>query len=241
MITRRIREFNVYCEMQACTFKLDQLKFKPKGVIFSGGPSSVYDKDAPHVDPAVWEMGVPILGICYGLQEIAWTLGGKVAPCDHREYGHANLIVDGDRKSKLFDGLSGEMSVWMSHGDQLSKIPDGFRVVAHTPSAPFAGIDNEEKQIWAIQFHPEVTHTPMGKTLLKNFVDICGCKPSWNMESFVDKEIERIRAVVGPTAQVIGAVSGGVDSTVAAAIMHKAIGDRFVLLKITDVVVSMPF
>ncbi|KAK9712693.1 GMP synthase (glutamine-hydrolyzing) [Basidiobolus ranarum] len=232
LITRRIREVGVYCELLPCTQKISELPFKPKGVILSGSPYSVYDTDAPHVDPAVFDLGVPVLGICYGLQEITWVNGGKVAPCDHREYGHAMLnITKHDEHpfiDRLFNTLEGQMQVWMSHGDQLSEPPKGYRVIGNTTTAPFAAIANEEKHIFGIQFHPEVTHTPQGKVLLKNFViDICECESNWTMETFIDKEIERIRKIVGPTAQVVGAVSGGVDSTVAAKLMTEAIGDRF--------------
>jgi len=226
LITRRVRELGVYCELQACTYKIDDLNFKPKGIILSGGPYSVYDDVSPHMDKKVWELGVPVLGICYGLQEIAWDLGGEVAPCESREYGHADIKIVAE--NRLFKGLGEDMKVWMSHGDQLKKIPEGFRVIAKTGTAPFAGIDNEEKNIYGIQFHPEVTHTPRGKELLKNFViDICGAQANWSMSSFIDREISRIRNLVGPTAQVIGAVSGGVDSTVASKIMTLAIGDRY--------------
>ncbi|KAJ3090680.1 GMP synthase (glutamine-hydrolyzing), partial [Quaeritorhiza haematococci] len=229
LIARRIRELGVYCELLACTIKISELKFKPKGVILSGGPFSVYDADAPHVDPEVWNLNVPVLGICYGLQEIAWSRGGKVAPADKREYGHADIHVTAT-DSKLFASIppSEDLHVWMSHGDQLSALPDGFRVVASTPTAPFAAIDNEALRAYGIQFHPEVTHTPMGQVLLKNFVvGVCEAKANWTMESFVEKEIARIKAIVGPTAQVVGAVSGGVDSTVAARLMSLAIGGRF--------------
>lgn len=158
---------------------------------------------------------------------MAWQLGGEVVPCDHREYGHANLSVQ-IPNNPLFTDVPDEISVWMSHGDQLRKAPEGFEVIAKTPTAPLAAIQNTARSFFGLQFHPEVTHTPQGKQLLKNFViNICKCAPGWTMSSFIDKEIERIRTLVGPTAQVIGAVSGGVDSTVAAALMNRAIGDRF--------------
>ncbi|KNC99320.1 GMP synthase (glutamine-hydrolyzing) domain-containing protein [Spizellomyces punctatus DAOM BR117] len=226
LIARRIRELGVYCELLACTVKIADLKFKPKGVVLSGSPYSVYDVDSPHVDPALWTLGVPILGICYGLQEIAWTKGGKVEPHDKREYGKADIQIRPG--SRLFAGLPNDLTVWMSHGDQLSQAPEGFKPVAYTATSPYTAIEKEEEQIYGIQFHPEVTHTPKGSAILRNFaIGICGANANWTMASFVDKEIERIRNVVGPTAQVIGAVSGGVDSTVAAMIMSKAIGDRF--------------
>ncbi|KAI8589203.1 class I glutamine amidotransferase-like protein [Geranomyces variabilis] len=226
LIARRIRELGVYCELLACTVKMSELKFKPKGIILSGSPYSVYDADSPHVDKAVWEMGCPILGICYGLQEIAWNNGGKVEPHDKREYGKATIQIQPG--SQLFAGLPNDITVWMSHGDQLSKPPTGFVPVAHTPTSPYTAIEKHDSRIYGIQFHPEVTHTPQGSAILRNFaIGICKANANWTMASFVDKEIERIRNVVGPTAQVIGAVSGGVDSTVAAMIMSKAIGDRF--------------
>ncbi|KAI8825731.1 uncharacterized protein EV422DRAFT_583177 [Fimicolochytrium jonesii] len=226
LIARRIRELGVYCELLACTVKVSELKFKPAGIILSGSPYSVYDKDAPHVDPAIWGLGLPILGICYGLQEIAWTKGGKVEPHDKREYGKATIQIQPE--NQLFAGLTNDITVWMSHGDQLSQPPAGFTSVAHTATSPFTAIEKHDERIYGLQFHPEVTHTPEGSIILKNFViGICNATPNWTMASFVDKEIERIRNVVGPTAQVIGAVSGGVDSTVAAMIMSKAIGDRF--------------
>ncbi|KAA1477179.1 GMP synthase [Dentipellis sp. KUC8613] len=231
LITRRCRELNVYAELMPCTQKLKDLKWKPKGIILSGSPYSVYDPDSPHVDPGVFELGVPILGICYGLQEIAWNLKGKVAKCDHREYGFAQVHVDksdGGSVSALFKDLGDELQVWMSHGDQLSELPPDFHVVGHTKTAPFAAIAHNSKPIYGIQFHPEVTHSPRGREVIGRFVlDICGCKPNWTMEEFIGKEIARIRDICGPKGRVIGAVSGGVDSTVAAKLMHEAIGDRF--------------
>ncbi|KAJ3415158.1 GMP synthase (glutamine-hydrolyzing) [Chytridiales sp. JEL 0842] len=238
LIARRVRELGVYCELLACTVKMTDVKFKPKGVILSGGPYSVYDEGSPHMDSAVWDLGVPVLGICYGLQEIAHTMGGKVVKCDKREYGKAEIDVV--TKSKLFEGVD-HPTVWMSHGDQLAAMPEGFEVVAKTASAPLAAIQNEAKRTYGIQFHPEVTHTPQGKILIENFVvNICGvAKGAWSMKSFIDTEIERIRSIVGPTAQVIGAVSGGVDSTVAAKLMDMAIGDRFHAILVDNGVMRM--
>ncbi|KAH9052901.1 GMP synthase [Lactarius deliciosus] len=234
LITRRCRELNVYAELMPCTQKVKELGWKPKGVILSGSPYSVYDSDSPHVDPDVFELGVPILGICYGLQEIAWNLGGKVARCDHREYGSARVQISkfgtGGSSSvdALFEGLGDEMEVWMSHGDQLSAPPPEFHIIGHTKSAPFAAVAHNSKPLYGIQFHPEVTHSPRGKEVISRFVlNICGCKSDWTMEEFIGKEIARIREICGDTGRVIGAVSGGVDSTVAAKLMHEAIGDRF--------------
>ncbi|KAF7512212.1 GMP synthase (glutamine-hydrolyzing) [Endocarpon pusillum] len=233
LITRRLRELNVYSEMLPCTQKLTELPFKPKGVILSGGPYSVYEANAPHVDPALFELGVPILGICYGLQELAWHHGKNVLAGEKREYGHAYLTIERHSESeehidRLFMGMEKEMEVWMSHGDKLSKLPDNFHPIASTSNAPFAGIASTSKPYFGIQFHPEVTHTPKGRQVISNFaIEICKARPDWTMEKFVDKEIERIRVMVGKKGQVIGAVSGGVDSTVAAKLMQEAIGDRF--------------
>ncbi|EPQ52894.1 hypothetical protein GLOTRDRAFT_131817 [Gloeophyllum trabeum ATCC 11539] len=233
LITRRCRELNVYAELMPCTQKVKDLKWKPKGIILSGSPYSVYDNDAPHVDPEVFEMDVPVLGICYGLQEMAWNLKGKVAKCDHREYGFAKVQVQkvGNGNSSvdaLFEGLGDEMEVWMSHGDQLSEMPTDFHIIGRTQTAPYAAIAHNSKPFYGIQFHPEVSHSPRGKEVIGRFVlNICGCKSNWTMEEFIGKEIARIREICGPKGRVIGAVSGGVDSSVAAKLMHEAIGDRF--------------
>ena len=206
--------------------KIAELSWKPKGIILSGGPYSVYAEDAPHVDHDVFKLGVPILGICYGMQELAWINGKGVARGDKREYGPATLNVE-DPECSLFKGVD-HSQVWMSHGDKLHALPTGFKVVATSDNSPYCGISNEAERIYGIQFHPEVTHTAEGKKLLKNFaVDICQANTNWSMENFIDTEIARIRKLVGPTAEVIGAVSGGVDSTVGAKIMKEAIGDRF--------------
>lgn len=234
LITRRMRELNIYCEMLPCTQKIAELDFKPKGIILSGGPYSVYEEGAPHADPAVFDLGVPIMGICYGLQEIAYRADNKnVVAGEKREYGHATLKVTKHtgkqaHVDRLFEGLEKDMEVWMSHGDKLGKLPEDFVVIAESGNSPFAGIAHQEKELYGIQFHPEVTHTKKGTQLLKNFaVDICKAEQKWTMSAFIGQEIERIRALVGEKGQVIGAVSGGVDSTVAAKLMHEAIGDRF--------------
>lgn len=233
LITRRLRELNVYSELLPCTQRIADLPFKPKGVILSGGPYSVYSPDAPHVDPEVFNLNVPMLGICYGLQEIAWHFGKNVLAGEKREYGHAALQIQRHsgkqvHVDRLFEGLQDDMEVWMSHGDKLSNLPDGFLTVATTQNAPFAGIAHDEKEYYGIQFHPEVTHTPRGKELVKNFaVNICEAQQNWTTGAFVDKKIAQIRGLVGDKAQVIGAVSGGVDSSVAAKLMQQAIGDRF--------------
>lgn len=233
LITRRLRELHVYSELLPCTHKLSELSWKPKGIILSGGPYSVYEDGAPHVDPTVFELGVPILGICYGLQEIAWQHGKAVLAGVKREYGKAALKIKRNVTSafhidQLFKGLDDDMLVWMSHGDKLSHLPPGFLTIATTPNAPFAGVAHETKPYFGIQFHPEVTHTQRGVELLKNFaIDLCKAEANWTMNAFVDQEVERIRALVGEKGQVIGAVSGGVDSSVASKLMQRAIGDRY--------------
>ncbi|KAF7947393.1 hypothetical protein EAE96_008481 [Botrytis aclada] len=232
LITRRLRELNVYSEMLPCTQKLADLEWKPKGIILSGGPYSVYEEGAPHVDPAFFELGVPILGICYGMQEIAYRISkDNVIAGTAREFGHADLKakkIDNGHVDQLFTGLEDDVKVWMSHGDKLSALPDGFHTIATTANSEYAAIAHESQHIYGLQFHPEVTHTENGIQLLKNFaVGICGARTNWTMAKFVDQEIARIRTLVGEKGQVLGAVSGGVDSTVAAKLMHEAIGDRF--------------
>ncbi|KAL6910527.1 class I glutamine amidotransferase-like protein [Trichoderma evansii] len=231
LILRRLRALSVYAEMLPCTAKLAELPWKPKGIVLSGGPSSVYDEGSPHVDPAVFELGVPILGICYGCQEIAWQTNSKnVARGTAREYGHADVTIHkvDSHADRLFAGLGETMHAYMSHFDKLVRLPEGFVVVAKTANSEFAGIAHQTKPIFGVQFHPELEHTPRGSELLRNFsVDICGAQPNWVMSDFVEQEITRIRKLVGDKAQVIGAVSGGVDSTVAAKLMTEAIGDRF--------------
>ena len=221
------------------------LSFKPNGVILSGGPYSVYEANAPHVDPAVFELNVPILGICYGLQELAWHYGKNVLAGEKREYGHARLEIvqhpeSSEHVGRLLQGVTDDMNVWMSHGDKLSKLPDNFCAIASTSNSPFAGIASLSQPYFGIQFHPEVTHTAEGRRILSNFaVQICKACQDWTMEKFVDQEIDRIRKLVGESDQVIGAVSGGVDSTVAAKLMHEAIGRRFHAVLVDNGVLRM--
>ncbi len=224
LIARRIREFNVFSVVLPCTVPLEQVQdLKPKGIILSGGPCSVYDTDAPAADPAVLQLGLPILGICYGLQFMAHHLGGKVESAASREYGHAEVTLV--KETPLFAGLPGTMDVWMSHGDHASQLPAGFELIAETANAT-AGIENAEKKMWAVQFHPEVAHTRQGMELLKNFViGICGAEPDWTPEHFIQSTIERVKAQVGSGHAICG-LSGGVDSSVAAVLVSKAIGDR---------------
>ncbi len=232
LIARRIREFNVFSVVLPCTVPLEQVKaLKPKGVILSGGPCSVYDADAPAADPAVLAMGAPVLGICYGLQFVVHHLGGKVESAPAREYGHAQVSVVNE--TPLFRGLPETMDVWMSHGDEAKALPEGFVLTAKTSNA-VAGIANEERRIWAVQFHPEVAHTPQGMALLKNFcLDICGAKQDWTPEHFIQATVERVRAQVGDGHAICG-LSGGVDSSVAAVLVAKAIGNRLTCIFVNN-------
>ncbi|MGI6455630.1 MAG: glutamine-hydrolyzing GMP synthase [bacterium] len=226
LIARRIRELGVYCELHPCTTSAKEVqKLNPKGIILSGGPYSVYQNDAPHADPDIWKLNVPILGICYGLQEMTLHFRGEVAAGERREYGHAELAVI--QPNPLFASLPEQMQVWMSHGDKVHEIPAGFIDIARTANSNHAAVFNPELNYYGIQFHPEVSHTPQGKVILQNFVhNICHCRNDWSMGSFVEEVIARIRAQVGKST-VIGAISGGVDSTVAALLMDRAIGDQF--------------
>ena len=225
LIARRIREQNVFSVVLPCTAALDEIKsYAPAGIILSGGPSSVYDQDAPAADPRVFSLGLPVLGICYGLQLMTHVLGGKVRPADKREYGHATVeILDG---SRLFTGLPKVLSVWMSHGDTAMELPQGFRLIGKTPNA-VAAIENPERKMFAVQFHPEVHHTTLGTEILKNFaLEICGVTPNWTAQHFVDATVAQVRETVGTEGRAICGLSGGVDSSVAAVLVHRAIGDR---------------
>jgi GMP synthase (glutamine-hydrolysing) len=228
LIARRVREAGVYCEVYPCTASIERIKaFAPKGIIFSGGPSSVYEHAAPTVDKTVFDLGVPIFGICYGEQLICDLLGGRVSPGTTREFGRAEVEVT--HACSLFEGVwqkATKYPVWMSHGDKVDALPEGFAVTATSPGAPYAAIANEARRIYAVQFHPEVAHTPDGAKLITNFVRrICGCEGDWSMKAFREEEISRIRAKVG-TDKVICGVSGGVDSLVAAKLIHEAIGEQ---------------
>ncbi|CUU06162.1 GMP synthase (glutamine-hydrolysing) [Candidatus Thermokryptus mobilis] len=233
LIARRIRELGVFSEIQRFDFPIDEiLKLKPKGIILSGGPSSVYEDGAPQVDEKLFELGIPVLGICYGLQLIAYKLGGIVDKFAKREYGKAVLRVIKD--DDLFYGFNSQSVVWMSHGDALIKEPDGFEVIAWTDNSPICAIRNKDKKIYGVQFHPEVAHTERGDEILRNFVyKICGCKGEWNAEFFIEREIEEIRKIVGDE-KVICAVSGGVDSTVLALLLSRAIGENLIAIFIDN-------
>jgi GMP synthase (glutamine-hydrolysing) len=228
LIARRVRELKVFSAVLPCTASLDEIKaYRPAGIILSGGPSSVNDQDAPVADERVLATGLPILGICYGFQYIAHKLGGKVRPAPRREYGHAEVsVVHG--KSRLFRDLPESLNVWMSHGDEAIELPAGFKVVARSGNA-LAAIEDEPRRIWAVQFHPEVHHTRQGIDILRNFViDICGARGEWTPQHFIDGTIRQVRETVGEEGRVICALSGGVDSAVAATLVNKAIGRRLV-------------
>ncbi|HEY7726285.1 MAG TPA: glutamine-hydrolyzing GMP synthase [Anaeromyxobacteraceae bacterium] len=225
LIARRLRELGVYCEIHACTMGAEAMRaWRPRGVVLSGGPASVLAEGSPRVDPAVWALGVPVLGICYGLQLIAHELGGHVDRSAHREYGPA--AIEARTGSPLFQGLPERLDVWMSHGDRVEALPPGFEPVASTPSAPFAAVESRARRIFGVQFHPEVVHTPRGKDILRNFaLGICGCSGSWSMRGYAGEAVERIRDQVRD-GHAICALSGGVDSAVAALLVHRALGDR---------------
>jgi GMP synthase (glutamine-hydrolysing) len=227
LIARRVREQGVYCEIVPFHLALEKILEKnPKGVILSGGPNSVYEADAPQVDADFYrEIKAPILGICYGMQLLAKDLDGEVVPSDVRGYGRAQLKV-ASGKTRLFDELPFELDVWMSHGDHVVRMPNGFHATATTGEI-LTAIENDERRIYAVQFHPEVAHTPLGKEILRNFLfNICECRGDWTPAQFIHEEIEKIRRTVGETDRVVCGLSGGVDSTVAAALVHEAIGER---------------
>ncbi|MGE7624334.1 glutamine-hydrolyzing GMP synthase [Viridibacillus sp. NPDC096237] len=225
LITRRIREFGVYSELHAHTITAEELKaMNATGIIFSGGPNSVYDENAFHIDEEIFNLGLPILGICYGMQLMTHALGGKVEKAAHREYGKAEIQVLND--NALFGELPKEQVVWMSHGDLVTVTPEGFETIATSASCPIAAMANAERKFYAVQFHPEVRHSVYGNDLLRQFVfDVCNAKGDWSMESFVEIEIQKIREQVGDK-KVLCALSGGVDSSVVAVLIHKAIGDQ---------------
>jgi GMP synthase (glutamine-hydrolysing) len=233
LIARRIREQNVFSVVLPCTAPLAEIQsYKPIGIILSGGPSSVYDADAPAADPGLLKLDAPMLGICYGLHFIVHHMGGKVRTAPKREYGHADVAIE-DRSSQLFAGLPESMHVWMSHGDEALELPAGFHRTAATSNA-LAGIENAERRIWAVQFHPEVHHTPLGKDLLKNFVfAICLARGDWTPAHFIESTVASIRQKVGK-GHVICGLSGGVDSSVAAVLVHKAIGSQLTCIFVNN-------
>ncbi len=226
LIARRVREQGVYCEIQPYRIGLDQIRaFNPKGIILSGGPSSVGDQGAPSLDPGAFELGVPVLGICYGQQLMAKLLGGVVSPSSHREFGSADVEITEEKE--LFHGFKGRrLRVWMSHGDRVERLPEGFSSIGSSPGSPYAAIAHAKRPLYGVQFHPEVVHTPDGAALLGNFVRrICGCRTDWNMASYLEQVVPEIRKKVGG-GRVMCALSGGVDSAVAAVLVHQAVGDQ---------------
>jgi GMP synthase (glutamine-hydrolysing) len=232
LIARRVRENHVYCEIHPCTLSLEAIAaIAPKAIILSGGPQSVYGVDSPKSDPGLFDLGVPVLGICYGEQLMALQLGGKVEPSSEREYGPARLTVSEPVGIlEPFDAKE-ELSVWMSHGDRLTQLPTGFRTIGSSPNAPLAAIADPIRKFYGIQFHPEVVHTPRGAEILSAFLfDVAGLEPSWTPGSFVDEAVAAIAARVGPNERAICGLSGGVDSSVAAILCHKALGDRLVCI-----------
>lgn len=225
LIARRVRECGVYCEVKSYKTPIDEIKAKnPKGIIFTGGPNSVYDENSPHIGKEIFELGVPVLGICYGCQLMAYTLGGKVSSCVTSEYGKTETVYD--NSSLLFKGLPEKAISWISHTDFVSEIPEGFKVSAHTADCPVAAYENAEKKLYAVQFHPEVNHTENGCKMIDSFVkNVCGCVGDWTMGNYAKTAIEDIRNRVG-NGKVLLALSGGVDSSVLAALLSKAVGNQ---------------
>ena len=226
LITRRIRDFGIYSELLPHDLSIDKIKeMNPKGIIFSGGPNSVYDEGALKVDPEIFKLGIPILGICYGMQLMSYDLGGKVEPADNKEYGRANTTVE-DPNSALFKGLPSKQYVWMSHGDLVTRAPKGFEVTASSKNCPIAAIANPDRKFYGIQFHAEVRNSEYGLDILKRFAfDVCGAVANWTMDDFIDMKIDEIRKEVGDKKVILG-LSGGVDSSVTATLLHKAIGNQ---------------
>ena len=225
LVARRVRECNVYCEIVSYRVGLDAIRAQnPKGIIFTGGPNSVYVDGAPTIDPAIFDLGIPVLGLCYGFQLMTHLLGGHVCKAPEREYG--KTLVHVDTKSKVFENVSPETICWMSHNDYAETAPTGFTISAYTDNCPVAAIELPEKTLYGFQFHPEVLHTPEGKTMLHNFVyNVCGCKGDWKMGSFVETSVKALREKIGD-GKVLCALSGGVDSSVAAAMLSKAVGKQ---------------
>ena len=226
LVARRVRECNVYCEIYSYKTDLEKIKaMDPKGIILTGGPNSCYEADSPTYSKELFELGIPVLGLCYGAQLMMHVLGGKVEKADHREYGKTEVLVD-KTSSKIFEGVSEKTICWMSHFDYISQVAPGFEITSHTDNCPCASSENAEKGLYAIQFHPEVLHTQEGSKMLYNFVrGVCGCCGDWRMDNFVEEQIKAIREKVGD-GKVLCALSGGVDSSVAAVLLSKAIGNQ---------------
>lgn len=230
LITRRIREFGIYSELLSHKITAEEVKkINPKGIIFSGGPNSVYDKDAFRIDPEIYKLGIPILGICYGMQLMAYNLGGRVEPADNREYGHADIDVTDDQ-AVLFKDLPTKQTVWMSHGDLVREVPEGFKTVATSPNCPIASMADDQRKFYGIQFHAEVRNTQYGNEILRHFAfDVCEAQANWSMNDFIDMQIQQIRETVGDRKVLLG-LSGGVDSSVVGVLLNKAIGDQLVCI-----------
>ncbi len=228
LIARRIRELRVYCEIHPCTLPLDQIRaMNPRAIVLSGGPASVYGKDAPTVDPKLFELGVPVLGICYGVQLIAHLLGGRVERADAHEYGHARVVVE--RPEGIFHRFAKReaLDVWMSHGDRIAALPPGFQTIGVSGNTPFCAVGDATRRIYGVQFHPEVAHTPRGTDVIAAFLfDVSGLSPTWTAGAFTEEAVAAIRSRVSPEDQVLCGLSGGVDSAVAAVLCHKALGER---------------
>ena len=233
VIARRIRELQVYSEVVSFDLPAAEIKnLNPNGIILSGGPASVYDKGAPQIDPEIFSLGIPVLGICYGLMQMAHHLGGQVVFTGRREYGAGMLHITNG--SQLFDGLGNQLDVWNSHGDEVTALPKGFLAAGRTESSDFAAVEDRQRKLYGLQFHPEVAHTPRGKEILQNFVyHICHCAMDWTMGSFIEEACERVRRQVGDEKVVLG-LSGGVDSSVTAALLHKAIGDQLTCIFVNN-------
>src|SRR5437016_13549266 len=233
VIARRSRELQVYSEIvRFDTPAAEIAKLKPSGLILSGGPASVYDKGAPHLDPEIFSLGIPVLGICYGLMLMAHHLGGQVVFTGRREYGAGMLHIKNG--SQLFDGLGNQLDVWNSHGDEVTALPEGFRIVGTTKGCDFAAVEDRQRKLYGLQFHPEVAHTPRGREILQNFLfHICHCAMDWTMGSFIEEACARVRKQVGDQKVVLG-LSGGVDSSVTAALLHKAIGDQLTCIFVNN-------
>lgn len=227
LIARRVRDLKVYCDLKPCDMTAEQIKaYDPIGIIFTGGPNSVYDPASPHIDPAVFSLGIPVLGICYGCQLIAYTLGGKVEHAAQSEYGKREFAFV--RRSPIAEGIPEKSICWMSHTDHVTQVPAGFDVLASTPACPVTVYGNIEKKIYGVQFHPEVVHSEYGNRLLENFLYlVCGAKGDWTMGNFVAEQVERLKEKIG-NQKVLCAMSGGVDSAVAATLVHRAVGDNLI-------------
>lgn len=223
LISRRVRESRVYCQIEPPNVDLETIKaLNPEGIILSGGPSSIYEKNSPKIDPAIFDLGIPVLGICYGMQFMIDTLGGVVKKADKREYGFADLKIK--KSQAMFEKVDKKTTCWMSHGDSISKLPKGFTITASTDNTPVAAAQNRKKHLYGLQFHPEVEHTPAGKQMLRNFLfNVCACKRSWTMKAFAKEAIAQIKDTVGDKKVILG-LSGGVDSSVTAMLIHQAIG-----------------